>query len=353
MALFSTESLQSLRLLWKTISGWDELKQFLRIYLSILRRPIKNTIELHKQIPAADAFKFFVQSFVFFTLIVSLFTVFRGNDVLKGILLMLNQIVFLTLATALYYLFFRWFSGKKKNFTEFLSLYTLYMGFIMPFFAFGSYLNWNVILMVFDPAYRISPPSPLKAISLLLSDFLFIGFAVYYSTKIHRYFWGVSTGIVVIVLVIVFILLSPLQRYWMKAQCKMGIVPEFAFTNLAHRRATYAILGCENVDCQKCLIPGVWYWSKESADKIGRDSTEQLNFTENGYFRANVAGTPEHQASTTTSRWFINDDGKEIFFFGDSFELLELSTSTMKLVIQPISKDGLLQRSDTLILEHH
>ena len=367
MAFLIRESLESVRELWFTISGWHDIKSFTRIYFRILRNPIRNTIGVYNTIDQKGAFQFFVQSFVIFTIITSLFTAFKGNDILKSIMLMINQMVFLTLSVFLYYIIFRKISKANNTFSDFLTMYTLYMGFALPIFAFGSYLNWQVILMVFDPAYRLHPPGPSRVFGLLIADLTVIGLAMYYTAKINHYFWEVSYGRIILVFLAVFVLLTPFQRAWLIMQCRMGIVPEFEFNNLAHRRATYSMLGCDDIACNACLIPGAWRLSDYSVDltrrtlesnripyetiikRVAERKNIKLVFDENKWFTYSVVqdGVINNQYRTP---WFISDDGKNILFDKTVFDVLALNKDSMWLRTEKTDPNNNLTYYDTVTI---
>jgi len=80
MPIVSKNTINTLQEFWMTLSGWNDIRKFGTLFFFILRKPIKHTIQVFKNIEAQDSFKFFVQSFVIFTIITSLFTAFRGND---------------------------------------------------------------------------------------------------------------------------------------------------------------------------------------------------------------------------------------------------------------------------------
>jgi len=367
MAFLVRESLESVRELWFTISGWHDIKSFARTYFRILRNPIRNTIGVYNTIDQKGAFQFFVQSFVIFTIITSLFTAFKGNDILKSIMLMINQMVFLTLTVFLYFIIFRKISKTNNTFSNFLTMYTLYMGFALPIFAFGSYLNWQVILMTFDPAYRLHAPSPSRVFGLVIADLTVIGFAMYYTAKINHYFWEVSYGRIVLVFLAVFVLLTPFQRAWLMMQCKMGIVPEFEFNNLAHRKATYEILGCDDAECNKCLVSGNWRFSDNTVDvtrkylesvfapydtiakRLATKKSARLAFDEDKWFTYTEMNEGLINLQYRTS-WFLSDDGKNIYFDNNLFEVLALNQDSMWLRYGRTNPPGNLIYYDTLTI---
>lgn len=358
----------TLKKFWTTLSGWNDIMHFGKVFFFILRKPFRHTIQIYKTIEAEDSFKFFVQSFIIFTIITSLFTAFRGNDILKSILLMLNQLFFLTLSTLLYYFLFSKMSETKRSFNEFLTLYSLYMGFILPFFAIGSLLNWQVVLMITDPALRYSSPNPVKALSVILGSFSFVGFGFYYCVRITRYFWNINIGQILLGMGLVFILLTPLQRLWLQGQCSLGITPDFEFNSLAHRKGTLEILGCAEINCRKCLITGKWKYSEHSIirreqqlianfidvkaieNEISIRKAAKLEFQEDGHFIYEYRDTSPF-FKQNSSLWFVSEDGKQIYFDNYAFDILSLSKDSVVLSFEINNQNSLSKLRDTITLE--
>ena len=376
MPIVSKNTINTLQEFWMTLSGWNDIKKFGKMFFFILRKPISHTIQVFKNIEAQDSFKFFVQSFVIFTIITSLFTAFRGNDILKSILQMLNQIFFLTLATMLYFLIFNSISKIKKSFTDFLVLYSLYMGFILPFFAIGTYLNWQLLLLGQDPTPRSVGPNPFKFILIILGDFVFTGFGIYYSYRIIRYFWNINFGQIFLGMGLVFALLTPVQMLWIKLQCKIGITPDFEFNNPAHRKATLSILGCTNVSCNKCLLIGEWKYTDNSI-RQKRKQVFTRNWIENKQIISYInEGTIDKEMEyykkyrmifeenrliqvkmdstgitrTSSSSWFIADDGNYLFFDNTVYQIIDLKEDAVILSFENTNSDR-SKFSDTIYIE--
>lgn len=373
MPIASKNTIHTLQEFWMSLSGWEDIRKFGSLFFFILRKPISHTIQVFKNIEARDSFKFFVQSFVIFTIITSLFTAFRGNDILKNILQILNQIFFLTLATLLYFLIFNRISKIKRSFTDFLVLYSLYMGFILPFFAIGVYLNWQLLLIGQDPTPGSIGSHPFKFILTFLGDFIFNGFGIYYSYRIIRYFWNIHFGLIFLGMGLVFALLSPVQFLWIKWQCKLGITPEFEFNSMEHRKATYAYLGCEDISCKKCLLIGEWKLTDTSTQKIMTNiiknkfiesylmlPDEAVEKETNKLKRMRVTFEESRCTSkvvdstgldiNTPSLWYISEDGKYIFFDNTSFELITLKKDSLIISIYKMRPNNLTY-IDTLSFE--
>lgn len=376
MSIFSQNTISALKQFWITFSGWNEIRSFSKLYFHILKNPFRHTIEVFKKIEPRDCFTFFTQSTIIFTIITSIVMAFRGNDILKSIVLMANQLLFLTLSTLLYYVIFNFISKSKKNFTEFLSLYTLYMGFILPFFAIGLFLQWQIALMITDPINKHSGPNPLKAILIFLGTTGAVGFSIYYSTRVIKYYWNISFGWIAFGLAIVFFLLSPLQKIVTQWQCKLGITPEFEFNSLAHRKATYESLGCEDISCKKCLLIGEWeitnsgilkikeriykreliknkgifsFIDNEAIDKeINIIKRDRYLFDETEFTSKSIDTSGNYINSSTP--WFISDDGKKIFFNNSYYPLLSLKKDTILLGTISILPDNSTY-NDTISLQ--
>lgn len=350
-----------------TLSGWNDIRKFGTLFFFILRKPVTHTIQVFKKIEPRDSFKFFVQSFVIFTIITSLFTAFRGNDILKSILQMLNQIFSLTLSTLLYFLIFNSISKIKRNFTEFLVLYSLYMGFILPFFAIGSYLNWQLLLMGNDPTLKLAGPNPIKFILIILGDLIFTGFGIYYSYRIIRYLWNIHFGLIFLGMGLVFALLTPVQMLWIQMQCKVGITPDFEFNNPAHRKATLSLLGCTDISCRSCLLVGQWKYAdltiekysqllrnknvtnEEFARNTAMVKSRVMNFREDGRFIVQYIDKdliPQQNSAT----WFFSEDGKKIFFDETGYEIIILSKDFVSLKYETLTPGLLYITYDTMYL---
>ena len=376
MPIASKNTIHTLQEFWMSLSGWDDIKKFGSLFFFILRKPISHTIQVFKNIEARDSFKFFVQSFVIFTIITSLFTAFRGNDILKNILQILNQIFFLTLATLLYFLIFNRISKIKRSFTDFLVLYSLYMGFILPFFAIGVYLNWQLLLIGQDPTPGSIGSHPFKFILTFLGDFIFNGFGIYYSYRIIRYFWNIHFGLIFLGMGLVFALLAPVQFLWIKWQCKLGITPEFEFNSMEHRKATYEILGCEDISCKKCLLIGEWKLTDKSIQKLSKEIYDREFFEKK--FLANIDNAAvdkeiklaksshfyfEEDRFTLLTKidssgyvpqyntfWFISDNGENIFFNYHGYQLIKLEKDSLIVSIEKIFRNSYIYM-DTISYE--
>jgi hypothetical protein len=250
------------------------------------------------------------------------------------------------------------------------------MGFILPFFALGFLLNWQVILFITDPEIGKTAPNPAIFIPTLLGALGLSFFGLYYSTRIIRYFWNIHYLLIIFGLIIVFIALTPLQRTWIQLQCKMGIIPEFEFNNLEHRKATYEILGCEDVACKKCLLIGVWKYTDSSIQKerehiyknkliesnlvpsnINDDTIEKainklkgsrIEFNETHFtlkYDDSLALAPN-----TSTPWYLSDDGKNIFVNNTRFQLIDLKKDFVILSFEASRSDN-SKYNDTFSLE--
>ena len=350
----TAETVATLRQFWNTITGWKDIKAFWTLYFYLLRNPVRNSVALAQRWQPQEAFSFFVQSFVIFTSIVSLFSAFKGNDILKSILGMVSQVVFMTLAVFGYYFLFNALSATKKAFSEFLKFYTVYMGFAFPVFAVALYLNWKTLYTLLGPDGK----TPFPALYYFFTMVIVSVFSIWFTARMSKEFWQLSYWKINAVIITVFILVLPLQRLWIQVQCKLGITPEYEGTTLAQRKAIFAVMGCEDTECKKCLLPGVWKYSPGTIQGFIAKEPDQeaslllkaktrLLFDENGRMRYYQANGDDLIKDYNTP-WFFSDDNKQLFFNNKAFDVISLAPDTM--VLRTEARRHIFHADDTVIL---
>lgn len=172
-----------------------------------------------------------------------------------------------------------------------------------------------------------------------------------------KYFWNIRFGWIALGMAIVFFILSPLQQKWIQWQCKLGITPEFEFNSLEHRKATYEYLGCDDISCKKCLLIGEWEITDDGIQKLRKQIFYREFLIQKGIIsfidddaidkEVNILKRNRYVfdetwftlksidtsgfSKNTSSTWFISDDGKNLYFSDNSYQLLGLKKDAVIL----------------------
>jgi hypothetical protein len=165
----------------------DNIGQYLKILITILRNPRTNTIEMYKKIPFEAAVKFMEYSVAFYTLCTASNFTFRvfseriAHD--KRWVELVSEITYLLFIVGGYLitlkLFYR-FASKRygaKNKQEYVKLYCVYAGFLIPFIG---------IIYFFTGI----PINDHISVAGFIVNFVFGVASMVYSYYIWQYFWG-------------------------------------------------------------------------------------------------------------------------------------------------------------------
>jgi hypothetical protein len=169
----------------------DNIGHYLKLYFTILRKPVINTIRVNKEIHFETAVKFIEYSVVLF----SLFAVTKSaitpvlergghsifgkweekiTELLDSILIVISYLIVLKL-------FYRWASKRfgERDKREYIKLYCLYAGFYLPIFGLA-------ILFLGNP-YTVSTDGTKLLLAIKLITWFLLNIAILFQ---GFYIWG-------------------------------------------------------------------------------------------------------------------------------------------------------------------
>lgn len=171
------------------------IRNWLTMFFTILPKPAANTIRLYKEVRFESALKFMEFSFGFYTLLTAgkITFIALGERISKQPMWkdIFSEIIFLLFAIAGYMItlkLFYWFASKRyghKNKRDYIKMYCLSAGFLLPAMAIAYYITGGLILNSID----FELPIMLLVFKAIILMALGIS-SLIYGTICWKYFWN-------------------------------------------------------------------------------------------------------------------------------------------------------------------